>query len=234
MGPVTTTTEVKQRPRRTPRQRILRGTGLVLITVGLVILGYIGWQLYVTTWLAQREQHKVVEATERVWGNSGETSADADLAEDVVALIRIPALGKDYVVPAYQGTDDATLTRGFGVFDTAPQPGQRGNFAIAGHRITHGEPLRGMPGLKAGDEVLVQTQEATYTYVLDTDGDALSVDMGDTWVTQPNPTDPRTGRDLASTIGSRKLLTLVTCAEIFHTDSRLVAFGHLVSVDTGD
>jgi sortase A len=24
------------------------------------------------------------------------------------------------------------------------------------------------------------------------------------------------------------LLTLVTCAELFHTDARLVAFGHLV------
>jgi sortase A len=26
----------------------------------------------------------------------------------------------------------------------------------------------------------------------------------------------------------RRLVTLVTCAELFHTDDRMVAFGHLV------
>jgi sortase A len=28
--------------------------------------------------------------------------------------------------------------------------------------------------------------------------------------------------------GDPRLLTLVTCAELFHTDDRMVAFGHLV------
>ncbi|MFT4008766.1 MAG: sortase [Nocardioidaceae bacterium] len=221
-----TTTEL---PTRRPLRRTLRGTGLVLMVAGLAILGYVGWQLFGTTWVSHREQHRIIDATERVWAGGKTSAKDVELAKGVVALVRIPALGKDYVVPAHRGTDDATLSKGFGVFGTSPEPGGRGNFALAGHRITHGEPLRGMPGLEAGDQVLVQTRDTTYTYVLDTDGDALTVDMDAGWVTEDNPVDPRTGRDTASQAGSRRLLTLVTCAELFHTDNRLVAFGHLVS-----
>lgn len=219
---------------RTPLRRLLRGPGLVLVVLGLSILGYVGWQYFGTTWVSQREQHRIIDATERAWAGGQVPAEDVALAKGVVALVRIPALGKDYVVPAHQGTDDATLSKGFGVFDSSPAPGARGNFALAGHRITHGEPLRGMPGLVAGDRVLVQTRETTYTYVLDTDGDALTVDMGATWVVDDDPVDPTTGHDVASEIGARKLLTLVTCAELFHTDNRLVAFGHLVSARPND
>ena len=31
-----------------------------------------------------------------------------------------------------------------------------------------------------------------------------------------------------------RLLTLVTCAELFHTDDRMVAFGHLVDRQLGE
>ena len=79
-----------------------------------------------TTWLAQREQGRAVEATERLWSTHERRSAskeDRKLAKDVIALIRIPALGEAYVVPAYKGTDDGTLERGFGIFDSSPRPG---------------------------------------------------------------------------------------------------------------
>jgi sortase A len=215
--------------RRNRRQRALLWAGIALITAGVVLLAYVGWELYGTTWLSKREQHRIVEATERVWTDDSSSGDDTELADDVVALIRIPALGDDYVVPAHAGTDDDTLSKGFGVFDDAAEPGGKGNFAIAGHRITHGEPLRHMPDLEAGDEVLVETADTVYTYVLDTDGDALTVGFDDGWVVEPDPVDPATGDSVADTVGSPRLLTLVTCSELFHTDNRLVAFGHLVS-----
>lgn len=211
-----------------PRRPTLLIAGVALIVAGAAVLGYLGWQLYGTTWVATREQAKVVEATERAW-DGAETEQSRELSDGVVALVRIPALGAEYAVPARGGTDDDTLTRGFGVFDSAPPPGGRGNLALAGHRITHGEPLRRMPELRAGDEVVVETATTVYTYVLDTDGDARTVDMDADWVTAADPRDPETGVPLSDAVGSRRLLTLVTCAEIFHTDDRLVAFGHLVS-----
>jgi sortase A len=210
--------------------------GVVLMVAGVSLLAYVGWQLYGTTWVAEREQRQVVEATTRVWrdddvdGDAGAVEdADSRLADDVVALVRIPALGSDYVVPAHAGTDDETLTRGFGIFDGA-EPGAKGNFAIAGHRITHGEPLRRMPELRPGDEVVVETRDRVYTYVLDTGGADLTLDIDDGWVTAADPVDPTSGRAVSDTVGDGRLLTLVTCAELFHSDTRLVAFGHLTSV----
>jgi sortase A len=207
-----------------------------MIVAGVLVLGYVGWQLYGTTWVSKREQKSIVGATERVWqqqgagqGQGSVSAKDEELADDVVALIRIPALGESYVVPAHEGTDDDTLSRGFGIFDSSPDPGGKGNFALAGHRITHGEPLRDMPDLDVGDEVVVETRDTVYTYVLDTAGDSLTVDFDAGWVTAPDPVAPDTEESLSARVGSTRLLTLVTCAELFHTDNRLVAFGHLAS-----
>ena len=206
--------------------------GVTLVTCGLLLIGYVGWQLNGTTVIAHRQQDRVVGATERVWAagaSAGTTDEDRDLADDVVALVRIPAFGDDYAVPAYAGTDDDTLERGFGIFDASPEPGGVGNFALSGHRITHGEPLRDMPDLKAGDTVVVETRDRIFTYVLDTGGDSLTVDTGEDWVADPLPVDPD-GRDVGLA-DSPRLLTLVTCSELFHTDGRLVAFGHLVTAE---
>lgn len=138
------------------------------------------------------------------------------------ALVRIPRFGEDYVVPVLAGVGADALRGGFGHFEGSAEPGGLGNFALAGHRITHGQPLRRMPDLRPGDEVVVETRTAVHTYVLDTGGGQLQVDHEDTWVLDPRPVQS----------AHRRLLTLVTCAELFHTDQRMVAFGHLVSSST--
>ncbi|QZY28320.1 class E sortase [Nocardioides coralli] len=222
---------------RAPRRasRTLTRVGAVLVLAGTLVLGYVAWQLYGTTWLAEREQQRTVEATERVWSvdhGAPVSREDRALAKQVVALVRIPAWGEDYVVPAYRGTDDETLERGFGIFEGSPEPGASGNFALGGHRVTHGEPLRDMPSLRAGDEVVVETADATYRYVLDDDGSSRTVSSEASWVTDSLPIDPATRGPVVDAAGSPRLLTLVTCAEIFHTEERLVAFGHLVARDT--
>ena len=49
------------------------------------------------------------------------------------------------------------------------------------------------------------------------------------WVLDARPRNPDAGGvEPPDGVGGR-LLTLITCAELFHTDQRLVAFGHLVS-----
>ncbi len=141
--------------------------------------------------------------------------------------MRIPAFGKKYVVPVQQGTSDEVLAEGFGHFRGTAQPGQVGNFAIAGHRVTHGEPLRDMPSLRPGDRVVVETRTTTFTYRLDTDPNDLVVDLDNVWVLDPVPHNPRGGVQPAQRRGQR-LITLTTCAELFHTDDRMIAFGHLV------
>jgi sortase A len=69
--------------------------------------------------------------------------------------------------------------------------------------------------------VRVRTSNTVFTYVLDTSGPDLRVDQHAVWVTGDRPAGSRTDR----------VLTLITCAETFHTDDRLVVFGHLVRVE---
>lgn len=211
---------------RRPRHPRLVAAGLLLVLAGLGLLGWVGWQLVGTTVVAHRHQDRTVEAVQRAWGGGELSREQRELAAGVVALVRVPRLG-DRWVPAYAGTSDAVLAEGYGVFASSPAPGGTGNFALTGHRVTHGQPLADMPELEPGDRVEVRTRTEQVTYALDTAGDALTVDDDATWVADPQPQDPDPGGFQPS---APALLTLVTCAELFHTDERLVAFGHLVDV----
>jgi len=158
-------------------------------------------------------------------GGTGVPAAHAQLGA-ATALMRIPRFGDDYVMPVLEGVSDDVLSRGFGHFEKTAAVGEKGNFAVAAHRVTHGEPLRDMPSLVPGDEVIVETRDMIYTYVLDTDPNELIVTFRDVWVVDPVPVNPDPGG--AQPADAKRLITLTTCAELFHTDDRMIAFGHLV------
>jgi sortase A len=209
--------------------------GVLLVVGGLGMLGYVAWQFYGTTYVAKQVQDRVVEELTEEWSVAPSTQVggvkepEAPVGEPI-GLVRIPAFGDDYVVPILQGTTDDVLSSGFGHFDKTAGPGEKGNFALAGHRVTHGEPLRDMPELRPGDEVIVETRSAVYTYELDTDPNDLIVTFEDIWVIDRVPSNPDGGVEPAQTNGQR-LITLTTCAELFHTDNRMIAFGHLVDTE---
>ena len=88
-----------------------------------------------------------------------------------------------------------------------------------------------MPELRPGDEVIIETRDAIYTYVLDTNPNELVVSFENIWVVDPLPTNPqRGGVQPPSQEPGQRLITLTTCSELFHTDNRMIAFGHLVEV----
>jgi len=203
--------------------------GVALILAGLVLLGYVAWQFFGTNVVAHRKQQKIIDQTQRIWSGRAGASGAATGVElhGAQALVRIPRFGKDYVVPVLKGTSLDVLAQGFGHFAGTARPGQVGNYAIAGHRVTHGEPLREMPSLRPGDKVVVQTRNRVFTYRLDTDPNKLIVTFKDIWVIDRLPTNPTGGVEPAQRPGQR-LITLTTCSELFHTDNRMIAFGHLV------
>jgi sortase A len=79
--------------------------------------------------------------------------------------------------------------------------------------------------------VIVETQYATYTYELITGGDDLRVTFRDYWVVDSLPTNPDSDGVQPPQLPGQRLLTLTTCAELFHTDDRLVAYGVLTDTD---
>jgi sortase A len=227
---------------------------VVLALVGLGFQGYVGWQYWGTTWVSRGKQDQIVEQLERNWaalpadpprrpgGHRNPADADDDDDADGVgaavqvsgttagAILRIPGFGSSYAVPILEGTSSDVLSLGVGHFPDSVGPGEVGNYALAAHRVTHGEPLRDMPELRPGDEVVVETRTEVLTYVLDTDPEDLVVTFEDVWVIAPEPRNPDPAG--VGPADHPRLITLTTCAELFHTDERMIAFGHLVKTET--
>ena len=174
-------------------RRLAFWLGLVMLVAGLSLLGYVGWQFWGTNWTSHRQQQAVTQNLEKEWSLPGSTLKKQPQfvpQGKASALIRIPAFGRKYVVPVLEGTSTDVLAQGFGHFDHTAHPGQVGNYALAAHRVTHGEPLRRMPELRPGDKVIVETVSATYTYRLDTNPNSLIVPFTGVWVLAPVPKNP--------------------------------------------
>lgn len=215
--PVTVTQEPPAAPRAERRRRPWFWVGVAMMAAGLALLGWLAWVFFGTTYVAHRDQRHAVQLFEK----------GARLT-DVEAVVRIPRFGPDYAVPVYEGVGQDVLARGYGHFPGSAGPGQVGNYALAGHRVTHGEPLRHMPDLRPGDRVVIEAHTARYVYVLDTDPNDLVVPFTAGWVLATHPRNPQGGPQPPA--GVRRILTLTTCSEIFHTDNRMIAFGHLVRI----
>jgi len=221
--------------------------GILLVCLGLAGLGWIGYQYYGTNAPAERAASVEMQSLREQWrspgAGGGATATPATAAPPSVgaspaatstpddrpaasplgaamALIRIPRFGATYEKPILVGTSDAALARGVAWYETTARPGQLGNFALAGHRVTNGEPFARLLELQVGDEVIVETRDYVYTYVVDTPPATLTVTDVDTWVLDPVPGK----QDVPPT---RALITLTTCQDLFHSPDRSVGFGHL-------
>lgn len=204
--------------------------GVLLILAGLSGLGYVGWQLWGTDWQSAKIQAEVREETEQAWSR-GKEPAPVKWGT-VEGIVRVPRFGDDYAIPLLEFTGYRALHAGFGHMPESAEVGQKGNFVIVAHRTTRNEPLRHMPDLRVGDEVVIETRSHTYTYRLITRGDALRVRFDDGgWVLEELPDNPKPGGVEPPQVPGQRLITLVTCAELFHSDDRLAAFGELQRVD---
>ncbi|MER8060443.1 MULTISPECIES: class E sortase [unclassified Streptomyces] len=154
------------------------------------------------------------------------TTAVRPRPSQAYAVLVVPRLGLR--VPVAEGVGKAdVLDKGYvGHYPGTQQPGQEGNFALAGHRNTHGEPFRYLPRLRRGDAVEVETRTATYTY--DVDSVLPRTSAADSGVVRPVP------RSLVRPgYGYREpghYITLTTCTPEFTSRYRMAVWGTLVSV----
>ncbi|GAA3826211.1 hypothetical protein GCM10022403_069430 [Streptomyces coacervatus] len=142
------------------------------------------------------------------------------------AILTIPRLGLR--VPVAEGVSKQdVLNKGYvGHYRGTGQPGQAGNFALAGHRNTHGEPFRYVNRLRAKDLVEVETRSATYTYAVDKTLPQTSA--RDSGVVRPIPRSivkPGYGYSEPG-----YYITLTTCTPEYTSRYRLVVWGKLVSM----
>lgn len=133
---------------------------------------------------------------------------------DVAGHIVIPKIGVDkYVVQGVALTD---LKKGPGHYPATPFPGQAGNAAIAGHRTTYGAPFGNIDQLAAGDEILIDTVQGHFRYVVsDTEGDGNG-----NLVVAPNATE------VLENQGDNRL-TLTACHPKYSARQRIVVVAML-------
>ncbi|MFI5826467.1 class E sortase [Streptomyces sp. NPDC051578] len=156
-------------------------------------------------------------------GGAAPPAGRAPARDRSYAVLRIPRLG--LVVPVAQGIDKkAVLDKGYaGHYPGTAQPGEEGNFALAGHRNTHGEPFRYLNRLRAGDEVTVDLRGQRYTYVV---GRILpETTERDTGVVAPVPRSAVKPGYGYSEPGA--YITLTTCTPEYTSKYRLVVWGTL-------
>ena len=211
--------------RRGRRRRWAFWFGAAAVAAGVALLSYVAWQFWGTTWVSDRHRAEALGEIHAHWRTAPADEVGTRFGR-ASAIVEIPRFGKDYAVPVLEGTDSDVLAVGYGHFRGSAGPGQVGNYAIAAHRVTHGEPLRRMPELQVGDLVRIVTRSRTYDYRLVSGGSDLIVPMTARWVTTPLPSNPAGGVEPPQKAGQR-LITLTTCAELFHTDNRMIAFGVL-------
>ncbi|ARF72749.1 class E sortase [Kitasatospora albolonga] len=142
------------------------------------------------------------------------------------AVLRIPRIG--LTAPVAEGTDKGgVLDRGYvGHYSRTAQAGQAGNFALAGHRNTHGEPFRRIDRLRPGDRITVETRDAVYTYTVDKS--LARTAPSDSGVIAPVPRSNITTSAGYSEPGY--YLTLTTCTPEFSSRYRLIVWGKLTAM----
>jgi sortase A len=196
--------------------RIIRGLagllGEALITIGAVLVLFVGWQLFWTDVVSDADASQVVTTLERdPAGPEWVQPRQAKLGE-AFAIIRIPRFGAAFARPLYEGTTRDVLMRGIGHYVGTDLPGEVGNFAMAGHRTTYGKPFNQIDKLVEGDVVLVETK-ATY-FVYRVTGHQI-VPPSQASVLLPVPDEP-------DEVATQASLTLTSCHPEFSARERYV------------
>lgn len=162
-------------------------------------------------------------------GSSPRRSATADSAgphpSQAYAILTVPRL--HLRVPIAEGVSKQNvLNKGYvGHYPGTQQPGQAGNFALAGHRNTHGEPFRYLPRLRLKDIVQVETRTAVFTYTVDKILPRTSA--ADSGVIRPIPRS--TVKPAYGYSAPGHYITLTTCTPEFTSRYRMVVWGTLTS-----
>ncbi|MDG5801661.1 class E sortase [Streptomyces ossamyceticus] len=211
---------------------IVRTVSELCITVGTLIVLFVVYVLFWTGVKADTEMDRQVDLLQDQWARQparptagpGATASPKPPApyKDAkpFALMYIPRLGSTWNKPVLEGTRTSTLKKGLGHYANTAQLGQRGNFAVAGHRRTYGDPFKDFPKLRAGDAVVVTDGAHWYTYVID----KAPYRTLPTDVQVIDPVPRKSGYTRAG-----RYLTLTTCDPEWGHSHRLIVWGHLES-----
>ncbi|MBA3744604.1 class E sortase [Sporichthya sp.] len=203
-----------------------RSTGELLITVGAIVLLFVVYQLFYTNFEANRAQDGIKDDLRDSWTQP--VSDGKRIKGGALGIIYIERLGRSWEKPLVEGVELDQLARGVGHFPKSAMPGQIGNFAVAGHRATQGEPFAYLDRLRPKDSVVVETRDRWFVYAIDPQPGARPdapayklVDPSYGEVVLPVPERP-------GVEPTERRITLVTCNPRWGSSTRMIIYGTLV------
>jgi sortase A len=204
--------------------------GELLITAGVFVFLFLGWQLWLNDIVVGSAQREDAIAFSRELGSAAPPTTPLDPETDfgdplvsqapaetvAFANIYIPRFGDDYVRTIAEGVDASNVLRtGVGHYPGTQMPGEVGNFAVAAHRTTYGAPFNRIAELTVGDRIHVQTADGWYTYVFRSLEYVLPTAIE---VLAPVPHAP-------GMAASERIITLTSCNPMLSAAERIVAYG---------
>jgi sortase A len=219
------------RRRANPRRRVsvVGVLGELLITAGVFVLLFLGWQVWLNDIIEGAAQGHQAQQLSQSWKNSakGATGPTGTTANPVVAvapsnatkfgILYVPRFGKGWERPIAQGVgvSDVLDKIGVGHYPGTAMPGAIGNFAIAAHRHAYGGGFENLHTLHVGDHVYIGTKNGWYEYTF---RNIQYVQPTEVNVLQPVPMEP-------GVTPVNRLITMTTCNPFFSTAERMIAYG---------
>lgn len=202
----------------------------LLFTLSALVLLFLVYQLWFTTEVA-KSQHSEIAREFQSFISEVKPEQPELKPEPVfsmiesqsvqgVGLLYIPRLRSEvWAMPVVSGTDDSSLAKGVGHYLSSELPGEVGNFAIAGHRATNGEPFAYFEKLREGDKVYLQTANGWFSYRLLQN---QKIQDSEVWVLGDDPIG----------LGEQRLITLTTCDPRWNSTQRWAWWGVQVDFST--
>ncbi|MBL1083222.1 class E sortase [Streptomyces actinomycinicus] len=212
---------------------IVRTVSELCITLGTLIVLFVVYVLFWTGVQAEGAMNDQIDRLHRQWSTGTVRQRDAPGERTVsvtgpgpyregepFAIMYIPRLGFTWNKPVLEGTGRGELAKGLGHYRGTARLGRKGNFAVAGHRRTYGDPFKDFPRLRPGDAVVLTDGTTWFTYRVDK-GPYKTVPT-DVEVIDPVPRK-------SGYTGPGRYLTLTTCDPEWGHSHRLIVWAHLDS-----
>ncbi|MCS5735357.1 class E sortase [Herbiconiux daphne] len=247
-----TAPEGAQAPMRRPRKkkrgvfsRIVGVFGELLITAGVLVLLFLGWQFSLNGIMLSNQQASDASSLSQSWASdtpaapASTPSPSASAAPTTApsfqygdppqlatpsnaqefAVMYVPRFGSDFKKTIAEGVDPRSVLNngGAGHYPSTQLPGQVGNFAIAAHRDGWGSPFLKINELQLGDSIYIETQDGWFTYTF---RDLEYVTPFGVGVIDPVP-------QAAGTAPTDRLITLTSCNPLYIASERIIAYGVL-------
>ena len=231
-----------RRLRRAPRVTVVGVIGEVFITAGVLVLLFLGWQVWLNDIIVGAQQREAADELAQEWERPPVTpvtpqpneTREAEPTEPVgidnpavlaapaentkFANLIVPRLGADYRRPITEGVGYNVLNdskAGIGHYPQTQMPGDFGNFAMAAHRTTYGRSFHNVNEFVVGDSMYVETELGWYRYVY-----RNTEYVRPTGVGVLNAVPQTQGID-----ANERFITLTSCNPYFSSAERIISYG---------